>query len=396
MDAKSLGAAALLAATLPRLCLAANFRTENFVVTAPTEEFARQVAEAAEYYRHHLAIVWLGTPLEGRWSRPCPIRCKVGQLGAGGATTFTFNNGEVFGWNMNIQGSEERILDSVLPHEVSHMIFACHFRRPLPRWADEGAATLVEHESERMRQTKLLNQVIQTSHRIPLRDLLSIREYPRDMQDVLTLYAEGYSLADFLVQQKGAHGRQIFLDFLGDALVQGWDAAFSRHYGFDQLSDVEQQWTGWVMAGSPPLTRPEGQQLAAVEPNGTATDVGAPPDDLVVRSQNPQQPRSGSSDGPLAPLASMTRPLRRTLADAALAAPSPRSLTATAPQQTQPISVHPARPATVTPANLGLLPRVSRPPAAAPPAADWTGFPSPRSPYDATRIGSGPGGLLSP
>ena len=105
---------------------------------------------------------------------------------------------------MAIQGTEERILDSVLPHEISHMIFASYFRRPLPRWADEGAATLVEHESERLRQTKLLDQVIRTSKRIPLRQLLNIKEYPENMQDVLTLYAEGYSLADYLVQQKGA------------------------------------------------------------------------------------------------------------------------------------------------------------------------------------------------
>ena len=44
--------------------------------------------------------------------------------GAGGATSFVFDRGEVFGWKMNIQGSRERILDSVLPHEVTHTIFA--------------------------------------------------------------------------------------------------------------------------------------------------------------------------------------------------------------------------------------------------------------------------------
>ena len=68
-------------------------------------------------------------------------------LGAGGATTFQFQDGEVFGWRMSIQGSRERMLDSVLPHEITHMIFASHFRQPLPRWADEGGATSVEHAS---------------------------------------------------------------------------------------------------------------------------------------------------------------------------------------------------------------------------------------------------------
>ncbi len=264
MDARCLRTAVPLVALLSGLttpALAASFTTPNFVVTAPTPEFAQQVGKAAEYYRHHLAIEWLGEPLPHNWSKPCPIKCKVGQIGAGGATTFSFHNGEVFGWVMNIQGSEERILDSVLPHEVSHMIFASYFRQPLPRWADEGAATLVEHESERLRQTKLLDQVIRTSRRIPLQNLLAIKEYPQDMQDVLTLYAEGYSLAEFLVQQKGPAGKQLYLQFLADALKGGWEKAFSKHYGFASVNDVEQNWTGWVMAGSPPLSVPEGEIL---------------------------------------------------------------------------------------------------------------------------------------
>ena len=37
-----------------------------------------------------------------------------------------------------------RILDSVLPHEITHTIFATHFGQPLPRWADEGACTTVD------------------------------------------------------------------------------------------------------------------------------------------------------------------------------------------------------------------------------------------------------------
>jgi hypothetical protein len=264
MDAKAIGTTMLLVVTCPAALSAARFETANFVITAPTEEFARQVGEAAEYYRHELAIEWLGEPLPGNWSSKCPITCKVGQIGAGGATTFTFNNGEVFGWHMSIQGSEERILDSVLPHEVSHMIFASHFRRPLPRWADEGAATLVEHESERLRQTKLLGQVLRTSRRIPLQQLLGMKEYPKDMQDVLTLYAEGYALADYLVQQKGSQGRRIYLEFLDDAHQYGWDAAFKKHYEIT-VAALEQEWTGWVMAGSPPLTPADETIVAAAE-----------------------------------------------------------------------------------------------------------------------------------
>jgi hypothetical protein len=346
MDARAFAVATLIVAGCPALLSAARFETDNFIITAPDEAFARQVGEAAEYYRHHLAIEWLGKPLPGNWSTKCPIKCKVGQIGAGGATTFTFNNGEVFGWHMSIQGTEQRILDSVLPHEVSHMIFASYFRRPLPRWADEGAATLVEHESERMRQTRLLDQVIRTSKRIPLPQLLQIKEYPQDMQDVLTLYAEGYSLADYLVQQKGEHGKAIYLKFLDDAHHHGWDAAFKRHYD-TSVAEVEEKWTGWVMAGSPPITPADGTLLASAEQPApprrdmsasvAASDVEAATVEAGVEAADMQAAPledvavvRGQSTEELAPLASLNRRRRSDDAAVSLAAPRPAAMASAA------------------------------------------------------------------
>jgi len=279
---------------------AGTFKTANFVVTASSDDIARRVANCAEYWRHELAIQWVGKPLPN-WYQPCPISVQAGQMGAGGQTTFTFENGEVFGWKMQVQGTLERILDSVIPHEVNHTIFASHFRRPVPRWADEGAATLFEHESEKANQTARLNQVLHTNKRIPLRDLLTIREYPADMQDVLTLYAEGYSLAGFLVGSQGEQGRQVFMKLLDDAHKIGWEKAIERHYGYTSLASLEDKWTGWIVAGSPAFL-PAGQSLAQADVTANSattqpTDPApvrqqlaavTPEDSMVVRSQSPE------------------------------------------------------------------------------------------------------------
>jgi hypothetical protein len=266
--------------------MGAGYRTPNFSVTAPTPEIAEQVGNAAEVFRKQLAIDWLGKELP-RWSAPCPIKVDVGQLGAGGQTTFSFfpnaqGSAEVCHWDMRIQGSLERILDSVLPHEVSHTIFACHFRRPLPRWADEGAATLAEHESEKRRQVLTLKQVIDTKRRIPLASLLNIKDYPRDMQDVMTLYAEGYSLAELLVQEGG---RAEYLKFLADAHQQGWERAIQTHYGYRSVESLEQRWHAWVIAGSPELNLPRDQQLAEASRSGKPAGAQAP----IVRGQKPAE-----------------------------------------------------------------------------------------------------------
>jgi hypothetical protein len=224
---------------------------------------------------------------------------RVGQLGAGGATTFSFDRGEVSGWNMNIQGTLERVLDSVLPHEVSHTIFACHFRRPLPRWADEGAATLVEHETERMRQQQLVRQILNSNRPIPLRSLLSMTEYPTNMQDVMTLYAEGYALCDLLVQRGG---RSRYLSFLTAGHKQGWDRALKSHYGFQSVDALESEWKEWIMAGCPAQVAPEGQLLAGKASPRAAAAKQSPA--LVARSQSPDDeaplmsPRSRPSSTP--------------------------------------------------------------------------------------------------
>jgi len=252
---------------------AAGHRTANFVVDAPTEQLARRIGEAAEQYRHDLAVEWLGGPLP-RWSRPCPIKAQVApHLGAGGATSFVFDAGEVFGWTMTIQGSEERILDSVLPHEVTHTIFASHFRRPLPRWADEGACTTVEHPVERARQHRLLIEFLTTGRGIAFPEMFAMREYPAD---VLPLYSQGYSLARYLIERGGRHK---YVAFVGDGLAtDDWSGALGRHYGVGTVAQMQQIWLDWVKQGCP---APPAALAAATPPRpllAAGTTRGQSPD----------------------------------------------------------------------------------------------------------------------
>ena len=238
--------AALVAASL--FSLGASHRTENFIVTAPTEEFATKVAESAEKYRHDLAIEWLGSELPP-WQDKCPIRVHVGpQYGAGGTTSFMFENHRPFGWSMSIQGSRERIIDSVLPHEITHTVFATHFGGPLPRWADEGACTTVEHISERQKQHDMLYEFLTTRRGIAFNDMFAMKQYP---SDILPLYAQGFSLARFFIQ-KG--GKRKFIEYVGDGMKwNNWTKATNKHYGFESLSELQLSWLAWVRKGSPQL-----------------------------------------------------------------------------------------------------------------------------------------------
>lgn len=299
MEARLLRAALLAAALV--VSLGAGYRTTNFIVEAPTAELAEKIGKMAETYRRELAIDWLGSALQD-WPSPCPIHAQVApQLGAGGATSFMFDRGTVFGWQMNIQGSEERIIDSVLPHEVTHTIFASYFRRPLPRWADEGACTTVEHKSERGKQERMLIDFLKTGRGIAFSQMFVMTEYP---QDILPLYAQGYALARLLIDQKG---KKEFLSYLKDGMSSDdWTSVTERHYGFKSLAVLQNSWLEWIKRGSPLQNpAPSALEIVAAAKNSRA----------VVRAQAPEPETVPlvavhSAATPVA-TANLTRPARR-------------------------------------------------------------------------------------
>lgn len=228
--------------------MAASYRTRNFIVSAPDAGLAKAVGDAAERYRLELAQHWLGRQLPP-WRGPCPIRVVAGHhLAAQGVTTY--NRRPVRDFQMEVVGTPQRILDSVLPHEVTHTILASHFGRPLPRWADEGICTTVEHESEKYKHELKLREFLASRRGIAMNKLFLLTEYPND---ILPMYAQGYSVCRFLIEQKSP--RQ-FVDFLTDYMqTPSWTLNIKKHYGYESLSELQEHWLAWVGEGSGPVDR---------------------------------------------------------------------------------------------------------------------------------------------
>ncbi|WP_198953684.1 hypothetical protein [Rhodopirellula sp. MGV] len=230
----------------PVLCHGQTKRSQNFYVEAETQALADAVCEQAERSRKELAIYWLGKELPP-WPQPCPITVHAGpRLAAQGATTY--NPRPVSNFRMEVIGTTERILDSVLPHEVTHTVLATHFGRPLPRWADEGICTTVEHAAERNKHEHKLREFLRSKRGIAMNRLFLLTEYPQDM---LPMYAQGYSVCRFLVEQEGPHQ---FIHFLEDWMkTNSWTSNVKKYYGYDSLSDLQQSWLNWVADGSGPV-----------------------------------------------------------------------------------------------------------------------------------------------
>jgi len=216
--------------------LGASYPSQNFVVDAPNMQIAQQVAQYAEHYRREKALQWLGQEMP-RWGQPCPLKVTISMQGSGGATSFAFDNGRILSMDMHIEGTLDRLLASVLPHEVTHTVFAHYFRCPVPRWADEGGAVMSEDEEEQQRHQELAQQILATPGRaIPLKRLLALKNFP---SDVMVLFAEGYAVTRFLVERRD---HQTLLRFVKDAEREGWDKAVKEHYGLDSVEELEAVW----------------------------------------------------------------------------------------------------------------------------------------------------------
>jgi hypothetical protein len=168
-----------------------------------------------------------------------------------------------------------------------HTVFATHFGRPLPRWADEGACTTVEHESEKQKQHRLLYEFLTTGRGIAFNHMFAMTDYP---PEVLPLYAQGYSLARYLIAQGG---KRRFVAYVGDGMRwNNWTRATQVHYSFHSLSDLQVNWLEWVRRGCPAFAAPNEALLASASESRAAQpeSPAAPPADEVQQG-NPRAER---------------------------------------------------------------------------------------------------------
>ena len=79
MDARLIRPA-LLAVTLI-VSMGARFQGQNFIVETADPQMAARISQAAEQYRHDLAILWLGKSLPN-WAQPCMMKVQVAPTSA--------------------------------------------------------------------------------------------------------------------------------------------------------------------------------------------------------------------------------------------------------------------------------------------------------------------------
>jgi hypothetical protein len=157
--------------------------------------------------------------------------------------------------DMQLEGSLDRILTSTLPHEVTHAVLAHGVGRPLPRWADEGAATLAEDPADQQTYERVCRRFLNLRRTLPLRKLFDVRDF-NEVSDFMMYHAQGHSVTQFLV---GRNDRPTFLAFIKQGMKDGWDAALMSHYGVESVEALEAEWLVHMKVARDPGDTPSGE-----------------------------------------------------------------------------------------------------------------------------------------
>jgi RNA polymerase sigma factor (sigma-70 family) len=284
-------------ANIPSIDLTkAEVATKNFVVTGASAEWCERIALAAEQQRKSLAKAWLGKELPD-WKQPCPIVVQINDRAHASATSFQFGKQlpltgrELSITGIKLDGTLRQILNILLPHEVTHTILADHFREPIPRWADEGAAMMAENDVVPNRQDDLARKFLKDGMAFRLTALFQMREYPAN---VGAFFAQSCSVTRFLADK---FGKPKFLEFVSEGMKGNWEAATKKCFEFESIADMERTWIAWLRKSMPkavppsdlsPASLPQAP-LAEIPPPPTQPDPVPPQDPLVTPPTAPAE-----------------------------------------------------------------------------------------------------------
>jgi len=211
------------------------------------KDLIEKVARVAEMSRTNAYAKWLGAADEA-WNPKCFIYVDNAEGGntksLHGVRGYAKRGG--LGWStrryIRVRAKDAGLLDSVLPHEITHAVMFGEFvESDAPPWAHEGMAGLAQSKSDLDQYKETVLNAYRTRGLFYVGKVIDLDEYPAD--DVGVYYAESVSLVEFLVHEKGERG---FIRFLRDAVRTGTEAALKKHYGFADFRDLEKRWKAYT------------------------------------------------------------------------------------------------------------------------------------------------------
>lgn len=211
--------------------------SENFTVLAPVgSHLADRVLEQAEAHRQELALIWLGEELPaGQQFTHIHVRVKPGA--DSGRVLLCGPERQLPGHHrMWLDTSEQLALTATLKHELAHVMLNARFPGGMPAWVNEGIASMYDDAPPRLRRKQILAEYVARSKFPQIAELLDRRQLPAGDES-------GYAVAVSLTELLLARGsRETLLQFTGDGMRNGWQAALQKHYAIQNVASLQREW----------------------------------------------------------------------------------------------------------------------------------------------------------
>jgi hypothetical protein len=162
-------------------------------------------------------------------------------------------SGKVWSRRIHLRIDQPGYLEHVLPHELTHVVLADRFStQQIPRWADEGIAMLIEPPQRREELEQVLAKARRTGSALPLRELLTAKDYPPDQARATIFFAQSVAFVDYLTSQ---HSAAEVIRLIETAQHAGYDQAIRDTLSIDGIAALESQWTTWLASAQPKRMR---------------------------------------------------------------------------------------------------------------------------------------------
>lgn len=225
--------------------------SDHFVVySVAGAPAAEEIAQLCESRCAELRAKWLGLTTPVDWNVRCDVvlhasqegyLAAVGRSGVGtlGSSLVQFKQDQIASRRIDLLARDERSALSALPHELTHIVLADRFgQKALPRWADEGIATLADPSEKQRLHLMDLQRGLAAGSTLRLTELLFATEYPPSAQRAL-YYGSSLALVRYLSTLDRS---ERVLDFVEKAMQSGHRTALREVYGLESLAQLERGW----------------------------------------------------------------------------------------------------------------------------------------------------------
>jgi hypothetical protein len=178
------------------------------------------------------------------------LHVEVADVPAQGSAKFYFEMGSTPKIEVVVKGREAE-LPTVIRHETMHVVLRTHFGFFLPRWIDEGVATLVEtRDAQHPLVGRLVKEFLPTNQAFSFFEITTKGYEPLAAREVV-FYAQATSMVAGLVRlapgKSPDERKQHFMSFVKDTVDSGADfqahmKALAAKYPFKKVSEFQTWW----------------------------------------------------------------------------------------------------------------------------------------------------------